>query len=285
MFNNLAKVFKPFNLKLLAAAIFVFAAIFCIIEASNHIIVSNSYLLAFKFLLTSILFAVFVFFFLAIHKTIKTEAVNQMKLKFTQTFDFLAEEISMFDPKTLEFIYLNKSLLNNAQYEQNELLGQHIVKTNPDCGQEQMQELIKALTQCDVTDLKYETLRLRKDGSKYPIRTTLKYSKDMDILIAFSQDITKEKELENLKYQFISVVNHELRTPLTAISGSLKIILSDLVGEVPATMKEMVNVANNNATRLLDVINDLVNIEILKSKYKSDVTTESIELCNLVTKS
>lgn len=284
MFINLKKAFLPLYLKLLLVAIVTFAALFFIIDIANHTTILYNNPIGFELLLTGVLFTACVLFSLVVNKITKSNDNKRIKLKLTQICDSLEEEVSMFNAKNLEFTYLNASFLNNSQYEKNELLNQPIIKTNPDCDKEQMKELIKSLENGSITELAYETTRIRKDGSKYPIRTTLKYLNDTKTLIAFSQDATKEKELENLKYQFISIVNHELRTPLTSISGSLKIILSELVGEIPAPMKEMVNVADHNTTRLLEVINDLVNVEHLKSKYELNFTTEFLKIGNLVAK-
>lgn len=87
--------------------------------------------------------------------------------------------------------------------------------------------------------------------------TTYKLAKSKKV-VAVAVDI------EDVKNQFVSIVNHKLRTPLTSISGSLKIILTGLVGEVPETMKDMIHVADNNATRLLESMNDLLDVEKLK---------------------
>lgn len=265
------KMLKQLNLKLILASIALFIVIFYIIDISNHVTIFPAHSLKFDLLLTIVLFSIS----LLLVAVNKIESNKQMRIKFTQIFDLLDEEISIVDPKTLTFTYLNKSFLDNTQYESNELIGQRVAKTNPDCELENMKEFTKPLTRGEV--VKYTTLRARKDGSKYPIKTLLKYYKNTRSLVAFSSDITNEKKMENIKYQFISNLNHELRTPLTAISGALSIISNDLVGEVPPPMKEMVNVANNNTIRLLELVSDLVNIEKLQEKYDFDFTTKPLK--------
>lgn len=222
-------------------------------------------------MLAAIFFIIFIFFEIVIYRLAKKANDEQIRIKFTQIFDFLEEEISMPDSKSLTFTYLNKSLLNNVQYEYDELIGQSITDTNPDCEHTRMKEFIKPLINGEVDILKYETTRLRKDGSTYPIETTMKHFRDTNILVAFSQDITEEKEIDKVKSYFASIINHTMRTKLTSISGSLKIILSGMVGKIPITMQEMIDIADNNATKLLELIDGTLDIEkLLEKPYKID---------------
>lgn len=252
--------------ELILVSIVLFSMIFCLIGMLNNVVHFHTDPTMFKFLLTTIFFVISFILVATTYIIMRKENVKQTKIKFAQIFDFLGEEISIPDSKTLTFTYLNKSLLNNTQYEMNELVGQYITNTNPDCEIKRMQEFIKPLVTEEVDILKYETIRSRKDGSKYPIQTMLKYFSDTNTLIAFSQDISKEKEIESIKSQFISIINHELRTPLTSVTGALHIILNDLVGEVPVSMKQMIEVANNNANRLLELLNEILDADKFQAK-------------------
>jgi len=77
------------------------------------------------------------------------------------------------------------------------------------------------------------------------------------------QDITEHRQLEAMKSGFVSTVSHELRTPLTAISGSLGLIMGGVLGEPPAAMKQMLDIAHKNSQRLAYLVNDLLDMEKL----------------------
>jgi len=66
------------------------------------------------------------------------------------------------------------------------------------------------------------------------------------------------RELDQAKADFISTVSHELRTPLTSITGYLEMIRDGDAGELPARAHQMLTVVDRNATRLRNLIEDLL---------------------------
>ncbi|CAM5214495.1 PAS domain-containing protein [Alishewanella longhuensis] len=85
------------------------------------------------------------------------------------------------------------------------------------------------------------------------------------ILVGSVQDVTDCMLLQQMKDAFVSTVSHELRTPVTAISGSLALLNSGKLGEVPSFMQKLMNVAESNSKRLNQLINDLLDIEKLSA--------------------
>lgn len=72
-------------------------------------------------------------------------------------------------------------------------------------------------------------------------------------------------EIDRMKNEFISTVSHELRTPLTSIRGSLGLITGGVAGEVPIKARELVEIAYKNSERLVNLINDILDIEKIES--------------------
>lgn len=66
------------------------------------------------------------------------------------------------------------------------------------------------------------------------------------------------------KTEFLSVVSHELRTPLTSIKGSLDLINGGALGEIPGPLSEMLTVGQRNCMRLINLINDLLDLQKLE---------------------
>lgn len=84
-------------------------------------------------------------------------------------------------------------------------------------------------------------------------------------IVTSAIDITERKKLERMKAEFISTVSHELRTPLTSINGSLGLITHLFAGVLPDEVVGMVDVAQNNTTCLMNLVNDILDIQKLES--------------------
>ncbi len=77
--------------------------------------------------------------------------------------------------------------------------------------------------------------------------------------ITIVRNVTEQKALERLKAEFIATISHELRTPLTSIRGSLALLRGGALGELPEAMKDLLAIAENNALRLVRLVNDILD--------------------------
>jgi len=75
------------------------------------------------------------------------------------------------------------------------------------------------------------------------------------------RDITREREVEQMKTDFVSIVSHELRTPLTSIRGSLQLVLGrPQQPELAPRTRELLDISLKNSERLIRLINDILDI-------------------------
>ena len=78
-------------------------------------------------------------------------------------------------------------------------------------------------------------------------------------------DITREKEIDQMKSDFISLVSHELRTPLTSIIGFVSFILDGKAGEINDKQRNSLVRVQRQSKRLAALINDLLDISRIES--------------------
>ncbi len=117
---------------------------------------------------------------------------------------------------------------------------------------------------CQVTD----ELFGRRDGSFFPVEYVstpiVEQGKITGAVVTF-KDITERLAVEQMKDEFISVVSHELRTPLSSIHGALGLLKSGLLNQAPARGRRMLDIAVANTTRLVRLVNDILDLERLHS--------------------
>lgn len=121
---------------------------------------------------------------------------------------------------------------------------------------------------------------VKKDKTKFPVRFTVTpitiENKIVGIIEVF-HDITKEKEIEKMKDEFISMASHELRTPMTAVRGLLSMISNGDYGPVNEQLKHPLENIQISAERQIHLINDLLNVSRLQTG-KIDFTITDFSL-------
>ncbi len=81
-------------------------------------------------------------------------------------------------------------------------------------------------------------------------------------------DVTREKELEQLKDDFIASVSHELRSPLHSIRGFVRLMLEGKVPD-PETQREFLTVVEEQSQHLNNLVDDLLDTFAMESGRKA----------------
>jgi len=81
---------------------------------------------------------------------------------------------------------------------------------------------------------------------------------------AVLHDITREKEIQRMKSDFVSHVSHELKTPLASITACSEMLM-DGEAEDEETKIQFYSVIQNQAKRLNRLIEDILNISRIES--------------------
>ncbi|WP_322494008.1 GAF domain-containing protein [Chloroflexus sp.] len=79
------------------------------------------------------------------------------------------------------------------------------------------------------------------------------------------RDITREVEADRMKNEFIGTMSHELRTPMTAIKGFTQLLAMGGLGQLNDTQREFVNTIYSNTERMINLINDVLEITKIES--------------------
>lgn len=196
----------------------------------------------------------------------------ELALQFSENrlrglFEFSPIGIALNDYETGQFVDLNTALLAPSGYTRDEFIQLSYWDITPqeyEPSEKKALEQLKAKGSYDP----YEKEYIRKDGSRYPVRLQgilMKEVEGRQLIWTLVEDITERVKNERMKNEFVSTVSHELRTPLTSVSGSLSLIASGALGELPPVMREMVSIAQKNSKRLTLLINDLLDMDKLLS--------------------
>jgi signal transduction histidine kinase len=79
------------------------------------------------------------------------------------------------------------------------------------------------------------------------------------------QDVTRFRLMDEVKTNLVSTVSHELKTPLTSIRMGLHLLLEERIGSLTPKQMELLLAAREDSERLLQMINDLLDLARLES--------------------
>ena len=95
------------------------------------------------------------------------------------------------------------------------------------------------------------------------------------------RDVTREREIDRMKTEFVSMVSHELRTPLTSIKGYVDLLRDGEVGELNAEQTAFLEIVASSTDRLVALINDLLDISRIESG-KIELKREQLDLAQCI---
>lgn len=85
-------------------------------------------------------------------------------------------------------------------------------------------------------------------------------------MILLIQDVTRERQVERMKNEFVAMVTHELHTPLAAIMGFAELLANQEEGEFSAEQQgEFLRLIYERGEALSRIVNDLLDISRIES--------------------
>lgn len=74
-------------------------------------------------------------------------------------------------------------------------------------------------------------------------------------------DLTRLKQVEVMKSDFVSMVSHELRTPLTSIKGALTLLDKMAGAAMPDNQRKLLNIGVHNCEALVNLVSDILDFD------------------------
>ncbi|MBO8168040.1 MAG: HAMP domain-containing protein [Thermoanaerobacteraceae bacterium] len=96
-------------------------------------------------------------------------------------------------------------------------------------------------------------------------------------VVAILQDVTKERELERLRKEFLASVSHELRTPLTYLQGYAE-AMQDGLADSPEEREQIIKIFLDETLRLRRLVNDLMDLTQMENG-RLNMNMDVIDLC------
>lgn len=206
----------------------------------------------------------------------KTEAkISETNRFLSLMLEELQEEIYVYDAETLEIRYVNQSARKRCGWSHDAAGSRKISDAVPNFSIDLFQEHVDPLLK---RDQNASTIEIRHAEQIVEVVTRKVIGLDgAGLFVSSLRDLSHRNEIETAKLQTVSMVSHELRSPLASIKGSLSLLKSGSLGELPSSVEKVLEIADRNSERLLLIVNDILDFEKIRSG-NMDFTTAPISL-------
>jgi PAS domain S-box-containing protein len=195
-------------------------------------------------------------------KEISQNRVNELQ-KFQLAVENASDQIVIADPDGI-ILYANKAVTNISGFSIEEIIGK---KAGVLWGKQMPLEFYRKMWKTIKTDKKVfvsELTNKRKDGEEYiaevRIAPIMDETGNVIFFVCIQRDITKAKEVDRAKTEFVSLASHQLRTPLTAIKWYIERLLSEELGKYNKKQKQYLDEVYHSNQRMITLINALLNV-------------------------
>jgi len=170
-------------------------------------------------------------------------------------------------------LVVNHATIELSGFTQDELLhtvyNEHLKFVFEKNAEENHSFIDKVYNEGELTYMANHTLLTRKDGASLSVADSAAPLKDaqgkvIGCVMVF-RDVTRERDVERMKDEFISIASHQLRTPLTALRWMTEIIEQPATGPLNEDQAGLVKDMRGSTKRLITLVNDLLNITRIES--------------------
>ena len=185
--------------------------------------------------------------------------VNLQKRKLTQLFEHSNEGLMMLNASG-RVVSWNPAMTALSGFSADEMTDSPIALISPQLG-----EIAAGIGSSDGP-----AVMTTADGARRQVHASyspIPGDDDMhpELWVVVIRDVTRERETERLKDDFVATVSHELRTPLTAIKGFLDTMRRPDVDLPPEQVETFLEIMSGQTDRLERLISDLLDMSLIES--------------------
>ena len=214
----------------------------------------------------------------------RSESLVEDLQKFKLAVENASDHIIITDANGI-ILFANKGVEKITGYSLNEVIGKRPSLWGKQMPKEFYENLWKTIKQDKVPFIGEVTNR-RKNGELYiaesNISPILNSRGDVVFFVGIERDITKIKEINQAKTEFVSVASHQLRTPLTGIKWLTEILLKNKENNLTSKQIETLEDINFSNDRVINLVNDLLSISRIEGGKTQQLNLKPIELVGLI---
>jgi PAS domain S-box-containing protein len=188
-----------------------------------------------------------------------------MRRKEVAVLENVADIVCSLD-RQLIFSSINEAVIDMWRYEVEDIIGRRAVDLFDESERNEARAKLLQVIE-EKGSQRFDVKVIKANGTICESAWSATWSDDEQLLYCVIQDVGARKQLEQMKRDFVAVVSHDLRTPLTSIQMIHSMLQEDAEGVLPPQAMKNLSNAQDNVSRLMALINNLLDLEKLDAGY------------------
>lgn len=193
---------------------------------------------------------------------------EQERIKMESFLQSIADGVIVVDEHGV-IISINNAATQMLSIRKEDALGKNAAEIISAIGKDKkgnlqkLPELPLAASLKSGKEMKTEYYLLGKEARRVPVSSNVApvlVNNKVIGAVEVIRDITKEKEIDLAKSEFVSMVSHQLRTPITTLNWYTEMILEDPENKLDPEKKTYIEEIRDASQRMLDLVNALLDV-------------------------
>jgi len=195
-----------------------------------------------------------------------SQNLAQDLLKFQLAVENASDHIIITDPDA-HILYANYAAEKITGYDRKKMVGQTPALWGKQMNKDFYEKMWRSI-KTEKKEFSGEIINKRQNGEKYIAESHIipifKKNGGLQFFVGIERDITKAKEIDKAKTEFVSLASHQLRTPLTAISWYIEMLMNGKAGKLKKDQRKYLQEVYSGSIRMRDLVNALLNVSRLE---------------------
>ncbi len=202
---------------------------------------------------------------LSAYAQMNVEKIMQEKQKAEAIVQGISDGVIVTDPEN-RILLMNPAAEKELGVLEQEVLHRHFLET---VKQEDIFRAIQKTRSAGSGDKDPLDIIVRKNDQTLHYRITTNMIGDPEHgeigVVTLVQDITRLKEIDQMKSDFVATVSHEFRTPLTSITMAAGLLLDGTAGEASVKQRNLAESIQEDCYRLNNLVTELLDLSKIEA--------------------
>ncbi len=165
--------------------------------------------------------------------------------------------------ENLRFCAVSRAIVPLTGFGEDSFMNASVLGMVPDAERQKVLAVFEQV-KVDGSPQRFETPILQS-VHRLDASLSVAWSADEELFLCVARDISKRKELERIKEEFVGFVSHDLRSPLSTILALTSLLEAEAYGSLSPESLQLTNRIRRNCNDLIELVNDLLDLQKLSS--------------------